>query len=65
MSVEAHCCTCVHCCCSNDEFDDMLIELQRTLDTCSAAGLNNIIAALPAMGTGVRLRQVVDAAVAR
>lgn len=46
-------------------FDDMLIQLSNKLPTCSAAGLNNIIAALPAMGNGVRLRQVVDAAVAR
>jgi hypothetical protein len=43
----------------------MLIKLQQTLNTCSAAGLNNVIAALPAMGSGVRLRQVVDAAVAQ
>lgn len=55
----------VVCVCSDDEFDEMLIQLQNKLNTCSAAGLNNIIAALPAMGSGVRLRAVVDQAVAR
>lgn len=53
------------CCCRDDEFDNMLIQLQQKLHTCSAGGLNNIIASLPAMGNGVRLRAVVDAAVAR
>jgi hypothetical protein len=55
----------VVCLCSDDEFEDMLVQLQLKLNTCSAAGLNNIIAALPAMGSGVRLRTVVDQAVAR
>jgi hypothetical protein len=43
----------------------MLVQLQTKLNTCTAAGLNNIIAALPAMGSGHRLRTVVDSAVAR
>lgn len=51
--------------CRDDEFDDMLARLQVKLPSCSPEGLNNIIAALPAMGTGVRLRTVVDQAVAR
>jgi hypothetical protein len=55
----------VACVRSDDEFDDMLVQLQTKLNTCTAAGLNNIIAALPAMGSGHRLRTVVDSAVAR
>lgn len=45
--------------------DDMLIQLQARLSSCSAAGLNSIIAALPAMGSGARLKTVVNQAVAR
>lgn len=54
-------------CCRDDEFDNMLIQLDAKLKQGSytAAGLNNIIASLPAMGTGMRLRGVVDQAVAR
>lgn len=49
----------------SDEVDDMLIQLQARLSSCSAAGLNSIIAALPAMGSGARLKTVVNQAVAR
>lgn len=51
--------------CRSDEVDDMLIQLQARLSSCSAAGLNSIIAALPAMGSGARLKTVVNQAVAR
>eukprot|EP00879_Flechtneria_rotunda_P009263 GHRR01009697.1.p1 GENE.GHRR01009697.1~~GHRR01009697.1.p1 ORF type:complete len:445 (+),score=178.50 GHRR01009697.1:141-1337(+) len=45
--------------------DDFLIAIKRKLPTCSATGLNNLIAALPAMGTGVRLNEVAAEAVSR
>lgn len=51
--------------CSDRLMDDFLITLKAKLPTCSATGLNNIIAALPAMGSGYRLDQVVKEAVSR
>lgn len=45
--------------------DDFLITLRAKLPTASATGLNNVIAALPAMGSGVRLNEVAREAVSR
>lgn len=45
--------------------DDLLIALKQKLANCSATGLQNIMSALPAMGTGVRLNEVVQEAVSR
>jgi tartrate dehydratase alpha subunit/fumarate hydratase class I-like protein len=45
--------------------DEFLIAIKQKLPTCSATGLNNIISALPAMGSGYRLNEVVREAVSR
>lgn len=45
--------------------DDLLICLKLKLATCSATGLQNLMSALPAMGSGVRLNEVVQEAVSR
>lgn len=45
--------------------DDFLIAMKGKLATCTATGLQNIMSALPAMGTGVRLNEVVREAVSR
>lgn len=42
-----------------------MITLRRKLPTCSATGLSNLIAALPAMGSGVRLGEVTADATSR
>jgi tryptophan 2,3-dioxygenase len=39
--------------------DSMLIELRGKLGGCSAGALNNVVAALPALSSGVRLSEVV------
>ncbi|KAF8069526.1 hypothetical protein HT031_001643 [Scenedesmus sp. PABB004] len=45
--------------------DDLLITIKRKMPTCTATGLNNLIAALPAMGSGVRIGEVAAEAVSR
>lgn len=45
--------------------DDFLITLKQKLSTCTATGLNNIMSALPAMGSGIRLNEVATEAVSR
>jgi hypothetical protein len=46
--------------------DDFLIALRPRLATCTMDGLNNVIGALPALSSGVRLSEVVaDAQVGR
>eukprot|EP00878_Enallax_costatus_P022701 GHUV01024104.1.p1 GENE.GHUV01024104.1~~GHUV01024104.1.p1 ORF type:complete len:535 (+),score=144.39 GHUV01024104.1:216-1820(+) len=45
--------------------DDFLITIKMKLSTCSATGLQNLQSALPAMGSGVRLNEVVREAVSR
>jgi hypothetical protein len=39
--------------------DDFLVKLRSKLATTSAAGLNTVVGALPALSTGVRAKEVV------
>lgn len=45
--------------------DDFLITIKQKLSSCSATGLQNLMSALPAMGSGVRLNEVTREAVSR
>ncbi len=45
--------------------DDFLIAIKSKLPTCTATGLSNLMSALPAMGTGVRLNEVAVEATSR
>ncbi len=45
--------------------DELLVALKSKLPECTPAGLTNIVGALPALSSGVRLSEVVAAAQAR